>query len=127
MEKNLEIKFRKTPAASICKVLLVMYILTGICLVVLAALLYKFELSQSVVSIAVIIIYVLMGFVGGFISGKILKNKKFMWGAVVGALYFIILIVVSLIIHKGIENDMMHFATTLVLCIASGTAGGMIS
>lgn len=127
MEKNVEIKLSKTPAATLFKVLLVMYILTGICLVVIAALLYKFELRESVVSIAVIVVYVLIGFFGGFLLGKILKNKKFMWGAVIGALYFLILIIVSLILHKGIESDWMHFATTLVLCVASGTAGGMVS
>ncbi len=127
MERNNEKRAIKTPVSSVLKVLLVMYILTGIFLVVLAALLYKFELSESVVNIAVIVIYVLIGFVGGFLAGKILEVKKFMWGAVTGALYFLILMGVSLAMHKGLSQDVVHFVTTLVLCVASGTAGGMVS
>lgn len=48
-------------------------------------------------------------------------------GAAIGALYFAILVIASLILHKGIENDTAHFITTFVLCTASGTAGGMLS
>ncbi len=127
MERNHEKRTVRTPVSSVLKVLLVMYILTGIFLVILAALLYKFELSESAVNIAVIVIYVLIGFIGGFLAGKILKVRKFMWGAVTGALYFLILIGVSFAMHKGLSQDVVHFATTLVLCVASGTAGGMVS
>ncbi len=127
MEKNSGKQIGKTPAVSVLKILLVMYILTGICLVILAALLYKFELSETVVNIAVIAIYILIGFAGGFLAGKILKVRKFMWGAVLGAIYFLILIIISLILHRGLENDMLHFATTFILCVAAGTAGGMLS
>lgn len=117
----------KTTFVSIGKVLLAMYIVTGILLVILAGLLYKYELSESAVGIVIIIIYIAVGFLGGFILGKITKNKKFVWGAAIGALYFAILLIASLILHKGIENDVAHFITTFVLCTASGTAGGMLS
>lgn len=127
MEKGAREQSRNLPVSSLFKVLLVMYILTGLLLVGLAALLYKFDLSESVVNIAVIVIYVLVGFVGGFLSGKIIRVKKFLWGAVVGALYFLILLAVSLILHRGLSGDMLHFATTLVMCVASGTIGGMVS
>lgn len=127
MEKNKEKNVGNVPVSSVFKVLLVMYILTGLLLVGLAALLYKFELSESVVNIAVIVIYVLIGFVGGFLAGKILQVKKFLWGAIIGAIYFLILLAVSLVLHKGLSGDAIHFATTLVLCVASGTVGGMVS
>lgn len=127
MKKSGEKSVGNVPVSSVFKVLLVMYILTGLLLVGLAALLYKFELSESVVNIAVIVIYVLIGFIGGFLAGKILQVKKFMWGAVMGGVYFLILLAVSLILHRGLSGDAVHFATTLVLCVASGTVGGMVS
>lgn len=127
MEKPVKNQIGKTPAVSVLKILFVMYILTGICLVILAALLYKFELSETVVNVAIIVIYVLIGFAGGFLAGKILKVRKFMWGAIIGAIYFLVLIIISLILHRGLDNDMLHFATTFVLCVASGMAGGMVS
>ncbi len=127
MEKTMEKGRGGLSVSSVFKVLLVMYVLTGLLLVGLAGLLYKLELTESVVNIAIIVIYVLVGFVGGFLAGKIIKMKKFLWGAVIGALYFLILLAVSLILHKGLSGDVMHLATTLVLCVASGTIGGMIS
>ena len=58
------------------KVLLVMYILTGILLFILAAVLYKMELSEAAVNISIIISYIVVGFVGGFIIGKIKKSRN---------------------------------------------------
>ena len=117
----------KAQALSVFKILLVMYILTGVLLVILAALLYKFELNESTVNIAVIVIYILIGFLGGFLAGKILRVKKFLWGAIMGAAYFLLLFLVSLILQKGISGDGIHFVTTMLLCVASGTVGGMVS
>ena len=107
------------------KVLLVMYILTGILLFVLAAVLYKMELSEAAVNISIIISYIVVGFVGGFIIGK--KSRKYLWGAVMGLLYFAVLLIVSLILKKGLDSGMQHILTTLILCTASGTVGGMLS
>ncbi len=58
------------------KVLLVMYILTGILLFILAAVLYKMELSEAAVNISIIISYIVVGFVGGFIIGKIKEEPE---------------------------------------------------
>ena len=96
------------------KVLLVMYILTGILLFILAAVLYKMELSEAAVNISIIISYIVVGFVGGFIIGKIKKSRKYLWGAVMGLLYFAVLLIVSLILKKGLDaahpynTDFMH-------------------
>lgn len=109
------------------KVLLMMYILTGILLVILAAVLYKMELSEAAVNISIIISYIAVGFVGGFVIGKMKKSRKYLWGALIGLLYFAVLLVVSLILKKGLDSGMQHILTTLILCTASGAVGGMIS
>ena len=70
------------------KVLLVMYILTGILLFILAAVLYKMELSEAAVNISIIISYIVVGFVGGFIIGKIKKSRKYLWGSRDGTIIF---------------------------------------
>lgn len=117
---------RNLPAA-IGKVLLAMYIITGILLVILAALLYKLELSEAAVNIGIIVIYVLVGFLGGVLIGKIQGTRKYMWGALLGLSYFAVLLIVSLAVHKGLDSGIQHVLTTLVLCTASGAVGGMIS
>ena len=42
-------------------------------------------------------------------------------------LYFAVLFGVSLLLYKGLAGDWTHLVTTLVLCVGSGTVGGMVS
>lgn len=114
-------------ALSVLKVLLVMYLLTGVLLLVLAALLYKMQLSESMVSIGIVFIYVASGFLGGFIIGKIMKTRRFFWGMIMGACYFLILVIGSIVFQRGINMELSQVITTLVLCTASGMIGGMAS
>ncbi|MGN0343007.1 MAG: TIGR04086 family membrane protein [Roseburia sp.] len=126
MEKSGKGRLSRVPA-SLAKVLLAMYILTGILLLVLAGLLYRFQLSEQVVNIGVIVIYILAGFSGGFLMGKLQGSRKFLWGAVMGLLYFVLLMIVSLVIWHEFQSGIIHGITTLVLCTLSGMVGGMIS
>ena len=48
------------------------YILTAVLLMGLAFLLYKFRLEENIINIAIILIYVAVTFLTGFIAGKIL-------------------------------------------------------
>lgn len=115
------------PALFLLKSLLFSYILTGGMLLLLALLLYKVGLSQKVVSICIILIYVIATFFAGFFTGKKLKNRKFLWGALMGALYFLVLVVISLIVNRQPGVLSSSFATTLVLCCGGGMLGGMLS
>lgn len=124
MEKG---NIKQTWGLSILKILLLMYMITGILLVILAGLLYKLQLSESVVSAGVVIIYVVSGFLGGFVAGKIMKTRKFLWGMVLGGCYFLILVVGSIAFQHGIGMEISRVFTTFILCIASGMIGGMAS
>lgn len=106
--------------------LILMYIVTGIGLVVMAALLDKFQLNGTFVEVGVVVIYVLSGCTGGFVAGRKMKTKKFLWGLLMGAAYFLILFAVSAAIHGGVPEDMVHMGTTGLICMAAGTLGGMI-
>lgn len=111
----------------ILKVLVAAYIVTGLVLVLLTTLLYHFEMGEGIISAGVIVAYLLSGFFGGFLIGKKQKEKKFLWGALVGMAYFIVLVVISLLIYRKIQGEIGNFFTTMVLCVGSGTLGGMVS
>lgn len=115
------------PILFLLKTLLFSYILTGILLALLAFLLYKMGLGEKVVTVAIIVIYVAATFFGGFMAGKKLKSRKFLWGLVLGAAYFLVLSALSL--SAGQEGLQMgnSFLTTLVLCAGGGMLGGMLS
>ena len=115
------------PIFFLLKTLLFSYILTGILLALLAFLLYKMGLGEKAVTIAIIVIYVAATFFGGFMAGKKLKNRKFLWGLVLGAAYFLVLSALSLSVgQEGLQMG-NSFLTTLVLCAGGGMLGGMLS
>ena len=107
--------------------LLIMYILTGVALFVLAFLLYKMELTENIVTIGIMVIYVVSGLLGGIIIGKRMKRRKFLWGIMVGAAYFLVLMIGSVLMNRGLTSDGLHMAMTLLMCMGAGMIGGMVS
>lgn len=111
----------------ILKALLTAYIFTGILLVLIAFLLYKFYLSEEFVTGAIIVVYVVSTFVGGFVMGKLAKTRKFFWGLIVGLLYFALLLLITLGIYRSLDGSGSNVVTTLLLCAGGGMLGGMLS
>lgn len=114
-------------AADFMKILFLMYFLTLILLLLLALVLFKTEVPDWVSKVWLIAVYIISGIFGGFFIGKRAKSRKFLWGLFIGLFYFLILFVVSLILNRGLPQDMMHLFTTMILCAASAMAGGMVS
>lgn len=130
MRTGLKLKARdakENPAKVLAVVFFIMFIISGLLLLLLALLLYRLELSEAVVKVAVIIIYIVTGMSGGILMGKKIKDKKFLWGFLAGTVYFGILLVVSLAVKGGTGIEPVKMVTTWVLCACAGTAGGMIS
>lgn len=111
----------------VMKCMLAAYLLTAGLLLLLALMLYRFGLSEKVVSICIILIYIAVTFLAGFIAGKRAGEKKFIWGLVMGCVYFLILMVVSIIVNRGIEEPVSRMVTVFMLCSGSGMLGGMLS
>ena len=111
----------------ILKCLLISYLLTTGLLLLLALMLYRFDLSEKTVSICIIGIYIIITFLSGFLAGKREGSRKFLWGLLMGGLYFSILIVISLVINQGMNEVSGNFFTVLILCCGSGMLGGMLS
>lgn len=109
------------------KTLLITYVLTGVLLVALAFALYKFRLKEGQIRLGVNAIYVITCLIGGLIMGKAIRQRRFFWGLLLGLIYFLVLFLVSLLINKGLNSDLNHILTTMAICAASGTAGGMLS
>ncbi len=114
-------------AVFIIKCMLGAYILTAGLLLLLAFILYRFGLSEKVVSVCIIGIYIAVTFLTGLLAGKKEGHRKFLWGLITGALYFGILVVVSLIVNKGAEDVAGNMLTVFFLCAGSGMLGGMVS
>ena len=110
----------------ILKCLLLSYLLTTGLLLLLALMLYRFGLSEKIVSVCIVAIYIIVTFFAGFLTGKREGSRKYLWGLLLGSLYFIVLLIVSLIVNHGMSAS-GNFFTVLILCAGSGMLGGMVS
>ena len=109
------------------KSLLASYIVTGILLLVLTFFMYTFELNEKIVSAAIVGIYVVSTLIGGVIIGKLTKSKRYLWGMVLGILYFVLLLLITLGVYRTLNGDSVSIVTSLILCAGGGMTGGMIS
>ena len=114
-------------AVSMLKALLCAYVVTGIMLLILTILLYKAGLSEENVNAGIILTYVISTFAGGFVIGKLMKVKKFLWGLLAVVMYFVLLLLISLGVYHALQAEIMNLLTTLLLCAGGGMLGGMVS
>lgn len=111
---------------ALMKCLIASYLITGVLLMVVAALLYKFSLSENVVEISVIAIYCIASLLAGLFFSKGAASRRFLWGMVAGAVYFLIICAVSMIIEQEFTLLSNSSITTLLICLGSGMLGGML-
>ena len=111
---------KSNPTTAILAAVFVMFLISGL-------LLYKMEPGESVIKIGIVAVYVISGLCGGFLMGKRMREQKFLWGLAAGVIYFLLLFGVSLLVKGTGDLQMTRIFTTLILCGASGMAGGMLS
>ena len=55
------------------------------------------------------------------------KNKRLLWGALTGFLYFMILALISFIVGNVDEINIYDMIKTALICVTSGCAGSFFS
>lgn len=118
MKKRIFLILLKTVVATI--------VTTVVCLFILTFALYKLNLQEKFMDAGIVLTYFLSNFVGGFLIGKVQEKRRFAWGGLLGFVYFILLLISSLIIGKnGIDG--MAAAIAFVSCVFGGSIGGAVS
>lgn len=103
------------------------YIATGIILCILAFLMYQTGAGMKIANIGVTVTYILASVFAGFIVGHKMGKRKFIWGLIVGLLYFLILLAISVFFYEDAALISKERITALLLCAAGGTMGGMFA
>ena len=111
----------------VIKSLAASYIFTGVALAALAFVVYKWSLGETVVNIVILAVYVLASFLGGLITGKRVKERKFFWGLLLGGLYILIIYGVSMIMSASLDMISTASIAACLLCLGGGMLGGMVS
>ena len=112
---------------TILRSLLLAYALSGICLLLLALMVFKLDIGQGIVTVGILVIYVVSCLAGGFLSGKLKRQNKYKWGFLVGLCYFVLLMIVSFAVQRRWDMSAQHAITTFFMCLGGGTLGGMLS
>ncbi|MCQ2539116.1 MAG: TIGR04086 family membrane protein [Acetatifactor sp.] len=115
----------KKIAVELAKYALFSYLLTGAALLVVSFLFYRMNWGEKGLTIAVTVIYALVTFVAGLLCGKSMESKKYLWGLCMGVLYYVVLVVLSLIFGEQNAGNMGRFLVVFLLCAGSGMLGGM--
>ncbi|MCI5529232.1 MAG: TIGR04086 family membrane protein [Blautia sp.] len=112
---------------AVLKSLLFAYAITGLLLLLLAFLLFRFDLGKGPVTAGIIAVYVLSCLMGGFMAGKILRKDRYLWGVLVGLAYYLLLLTVSFAVQGKWDMTFLHAVTTFFMCLGGGALGGMLS
>lgn len=116
----------KTTMILILKGLILSYGITDMILAFLALGIWKWEFSDLTVNIGMIAAYILSALFGGFYLGKKKKEKKFIWGILLGVCYILILLLAALCMDGSLVTLNRNTITTAFICILSGMLGGML-
>lgn len=111
---------------ALLKCLLAAYLITGILLVVVAGLLYKFSLGENVVDVGIIVVYCLSSLLAGLFFSKGAASRRFLWGMAAGAVYFFVICAVTFVVEGQLHLMSSSCITTLFICAGSGMLGGML-
>lgn len=108
-------------------VLMGMLGISALILAVVSAFMLNGHMNSGFVSGGVIAAYVISSMVGGFCIGQIKGKQKFLWGALMGAGYFLVLLLVGNVVYH--QGPAMNFRTVSsgIICVVSGMIGGMLA
>ena len=108
------------------KYLCIAFIITMILLAILAFLLWKFEVGDNMIHGGIIFSYIFSCFIGGlFLAGE-KKERCFMWGALLGFVYYLIVAGISMILNKQLFPVIPGMISVFFLCVFGGMMGGMV-
>lgn len=125
MEKAEAIWLHKS--GNLIKGLILSYLTTGVGLLLLAWLLLKFQLDAGKVSVGILAIYILSGLTGGIYIGRKMEKKRYLWGGLLGGLYWFILMGIRIFSGDGINQGLKSAFLILLICAGSTAFGAMTS
>ena len=120
----------------VVKGLILSYLLTIIMLFITAVVVYKVGISDKVLGILVVVIYIVATFAGGFVTGRKVREKRFLWGMVYGLTYISVALTVSVLFTRAAfiridtisrTREGIAVITKCIMCVAGGMLGAMLS
>lgn len=112
---------------SFLKDLLLEMIVSFVLIVAVAFIVLKISPAYSTIQILILATYVIATFAGGYVIGKVMDKGKFMWGAISGLIYAVVIVLASIIVNGQINSETIEIIKLLLASVGGGTIGGMVS
>jgi len=100
-------------------------LLSIIFMFILAIVVYFANLQERTVSAMVFLASAVAVFLGAFFLARNIESKGLLNGLLLAVFYFVILLILSLAVNKGITLSLSNFLR-LISCLASGALGGVL-
>lgn len=110
---------------SLAKVMATSAIISFALMCLFSLIMLKIEVNETTLKAFVVLIYAISTFAGGFIMGKVMENKKYLWGMGCGFIYFLVILVMALVMGNEGNIASLGPVVCFVTCLAGGTIGGM--
>lgn len=108
-------------------ILMGMLVVSAAILAVLSVVMLKGHMNSGFISGGVIAAYVISSLLGGFCMGQLKGKQKFLWGALIGFGYFLVLLLAgTLIYHQGLRMNFQTVSSGMI-CVVAGMIGGMLA
>lgn len=117
----------ETKSGAVLKAVFLSYLVTAGLLLIVSFIMFKLDPPETIARAGVILTYIISCFVGGFIMGKHTERYRFLWGLVIGVIYFVLLFLISLLLGHLILSRLPGILLVLLMCALGGTLGGMLS
>ncbi len=109
------------------KEILIQMIISAVLLACVSFIVLRMTPGMAVTKVLILVIYGISTFIGGYIIGKVMNKRKFVWGAISGIVYFAIIAIIAFIVKGGIDTGTVGIISGFIVSVAAGTIGGMIS
>lgn len=96
-------------------------------LLILAFVMLKLQPGTGVMETSILVTYALSCLLGGWYCGRKTERRKFLWGALLGVLYFLLLFLISGMGDRAVQSGFLQSLTALVICAGGGMLGGMLA
>lgn len=112
-------------AVSMLQGLIIAGLMSVILLLIMAFVMLKLQPGPEKMQVCILVTYVLSCFAGGWFCGKRAEKRKYLWGLFLGAVFFLLLFIISQMGEEGLQSGLQHSLISLALCCAGGMLGGM--
>ena len=91
-----------------------------------AVLLEKLGLNSEQVRLMIYAVYIISGLAAGLLAGKWKRERKFVWGALAGLVWLLVVLIISLCMNQA-SMDVKELFPAIFCMVGGGMLGGMLA